>query len=125
MSESKYTLKSLSTRASNRFSNNDWLGIVAIASLVLNGGVLIAQLFLGASYSNLSKKPVPTLVQLSTGDAIATTTLGNKERSAEVISKFVSRTLTMLMSWSGTIPSDTIKPPLLLVKTFAKNSWRH
>ncbi len=107
MSESKYTLKSLSTRASNRFSNNDWLGIVAIASLVLNGGVLITQLFLGASYSNLSKKPVPTLVQLSTGDAIATTTLGNKERSAEIISKFVSRTLTMLMSWSGTIPGDT------------------
>jgi hypothetical protein len=107
MTQNKYTLKSLSTRASSRFSNNDILGIVAIASLVLNGGVLIAQLFLYISYSNLSKKPVPTLVQLSTGDAIATTTLGNKERSPEVISKFVSRTLTMLMSWSGTIPGDT------------------
>jgi hypothetical protein len=78
-----------------------------IASLGLNALVLITQLFLYSSYSNLSKKPVPTLVQLSSGEAIATTTLGNQERSPVVITKFVSNTITMLMNWSGTIPGST------------------
>jgi hypothetical protein len=82
------------------------LGIFALAGVGLNVVVLVVQLLLFLSYSNLSKKPVPTLVQLSTGEAIATTTLGNKERAPEVISKFVSKTMTMLMSWSGTIPGD-------------------
>jgi hypothetical protein len=100
-----YTLKSLSIRAS-RFSNNDRLGIVTLAGIALNTGVLLTQVLLFFSYSNLSKKPVPTLVQLSTGEAITATALGSKERSPEVITKFVSRTLTMLMSWSGTIPGD-------------------
>ncbi len=104
--DNKYTLKSLSLRTSSRFNNSDLLGIVAIAGVVLNTGVLITQILLYSSYSNLSKKPVPTLVQLASGDAIATTTLGSKERSPEVITKFVSRTLTMLMSWAGTIPGD-------------------
>jgi hypothetical protein len=67
---------------------------------------LAVQLLLFFSYSNLSKKPVPTLVQLASGEAIATSTLGNKERSPEVISKFVSKTMTMLMSWSGTISGE-------------------
>jgi hypothetical protein len=101
-----YTLKSLSVRASSRFSNSDMLGFVAIASIALNAGVLLTQVLLFFSYSNLSKKPVPTLVQLGTGEAITATALGSKERSPEVITKFVSRTLTMLMSWSGTIPGD-------------------
>jgi hypothetical protein len=82
------------------------LGIFALAGVGLNVVVLAVQLLLFFSYSNLSKKPVPTLVQLSSGEAIATTTLGNKERSPEVISKFVSKTMTMLMSWSGTLPGD-------------------
>jgi hypothetical protein len=105
--QKNYTLKSLSLRASSRFSNSDILGFVAIASVVLNTGVLLTQLLLFFSYSNLSKKPVPTLIQLSTGEAITATALGSKERSPEVITKFVSRTLTMLMSWSGTIPGDS------------------
>ncbi len=85
MTDNKYTLKSLSTRTASRFSNSDMLGVLVIASLGLNALVLITQLFLYSSYSNLSKKPVPTLVQLSSGEAIATTTLGNKERSPVVI----------------------------------------
>lgn len=105
-SQKKYSLKSLSIRAGSQFSKSDILGIVAIAGIVLNTGVLIVQLLLFSSYSSLSKKPVPTLVQLSTGDAITATELGSKERSPEVITKFVSRTLTMLMNWSGTIPGD-------------------
>jgi hypothetical protein len=107
MTDNKYTLKSLSTRTASRFSNSDMLGVLVIASLGLNALVLITQLFLYSSYSNLSKKPVPTLVQLSSGEAIATTTLGNQERSPIVITKFVSNTITMLMNWSGTIPGST------------------
>ena len=102
----KYSLKSLSIQAGFQFSKTDMLGIVAIAGIVLNICVLLIQLLLFSSYSSLSKKPVPTLVQLSTGEAITATELGSKERSPEVITKFVSRTLTMLMSWSGTIPGD-------------------
>lgn len=111
-SQNKYNLKSLSIRTASQFSNSDLLGIVAIAGIAINIGVLIVQLLLFSSYSSLSKKPVPTLVQLSSGEAITATALGSKERSPEVITKFVSRTLRMLMSWSGTIPgdNDTAKP---------------
>jgi hypothetical protein len=102
-----YTLKSLSTKKLDRFSNSDLLGIVTIAGLVLNTSVLVVQLLLFFSYSSLSKKPVPTLVQLADGNAITVAPLGSKERSPEVITKFVSKSLTMLMSWSGTVPGDT------------------
>ncbi|HEY9599905.1 MAG TPA: hypothetical protein V6D33_19765 [Cyanophyceae cyanobacterium] len=106
MEDSRYRLKFLERKSSSRFSNNDLLGICALAGVGLSSLSLVAQIFLFVSYSSLSKKPVPTLVQLSSGDSIAVTQLGSKERTPEVLMTFTSRALTMLMSWSGTLPGE-------------------
>lgn len=101
----EYRLKFLE-RKTSRFSNNDLLGICALTGVGLSSLSLVAQVFLLVSYNSLAKRPVPTLVQLASGDSISVTQLGSKERTPEVLMTFASRALTLLMSWSGTLPGE-------------------
>lgn len=105
--EPDYRLKFLEAKKSSKFSNSDLLGVLTIVTLAAEALVLIVQILLFTSYSSLSSKPVPTLVQLSSGDAIQVAPLGSKERTPEVIMKFTSNVMSLLMSWSGTIPNES------------------
>ena len=106
MEDSQYRLKFLERKTSSRFSNNDLLGICALTGVGLSTLSLVIQGFLFFSYNSLAKRPVPTLVQLASGDSISVTQLGSKERTPEVLMTFTSRALTLLMSWSNTLPGE-------------------
>ncbi len=87
-----------------KYSGNDLLGIFAVATFSLHLINLLFLFTLNSSYFRLSKRPVPTLVELANGESIKVNSIGNKERSPQAILHFVSSTMTLMFNWSGTIP---------------------
>lgn len=96
-------------RRPNKFSNGDALALFVIGTLGLHLATLVGLFLLYGSYSRLSQKAPPSLVQLDTGKAITVAPLGNKERTPQVVSKFVADTMTLMMNWSGTKPPTTVQ----------------
>jgi hypothetical protein len=88
-------------RASSKLSTGDALALFAVATFGLHIITFLILILIYGSYSQLNKKPVPTLVQLETGSAIKVAPLGNSDRTSPVISRFVSDTMTLMMNWSG------------------------
>jgi hypothetical protein len=107
-----YRLRFLERRNSSKFSSNDLLGVVAIASLGLGTLNLFLHFFVYATVLKVSNKPAPALVQLASGKAITVAALGNKERTSEVILEFVRSSLSTLMTWNGKLPGSSQDKPL-------------
>jgi hypothetical protein len=82
------------------------LGVLSLSSIALNLLVLVFIFFLASAYWKLNKKPPPTLVQLSSGEAVNVAPLGNQERTPPVILEFVRESLSMLMTWQGEFPPE-------------------
>jgi hypothetical protein len=55
-------------------------------------------------WTKISRRPVPTLVQLVDGRAIKVGPSDHLNRSPDVIRRFVNETMTLMFSWSGTLP---------------------
>ncbi|NJO65327.1 MAG: hypothetical protein HC836_46715 [Richelia sp. RM2_1_2] len=96
-------------RASKKLSNGDTLALFAVGTFGLHLITFFMLILLYGSYSQLNKKPPPSLVQLETGKAIQVASLGNLDRTPQVVSRFVSDTMTLMMNWSGTLPPDTVE----------------
>jgi hypothetical protein len=96
-------------RASKKFSTGDTLALFAVATFGLHIITFFILILIYGSYSQLNKKPPPTLVQLETGSAIKVAPLGNRDRTPQVISRFVSDTMTLMMNWSGNLPPTTVE----------------
>ncbi len=96
-------------RSSKRLSTGDTLALFAVGTFGLHLITFFLLILLYGSYSQLNKKPPPSLVQLETGKAIQVAALGNRDRTKQVISRFVSDTMTLMMNWSGTLPPDTVE----------------
>ncbi|MGL5874747.1 MAG: hypothetical protein ACRC2R_20675 [Xenococcaceae cyanobacterium] len=96
-----------SNRYRNNFTNKDRLGLVLITNSLMHLSVLVILFLMGITYFKLARKPAPSLVQLSSGDAIAVKVLGNKERTPEVVKKFALDTMTTMMNWTGYLPPVT------------------
>ena len=96
-------------RASKKFSTGDSLALFAVGTFGLHLITFFMLILLYGSYSQLNKKPPPSLVQLETGKAIKVAPLGNVERTPQVVSRFVSDTMTLMMNWSGTLPPNTVE----------------
>ena len=96
-------------RASKKFSTGDTLALFAVVTFGLHLITFFLLTALYGSYSQLNKKPPPSLVQLETGKAVKVAPLGNVERTPQVISRFVSDTMTLMMNWSGTLPPATVE----------------
>ncbi|MCU0550288.1 MAG: hypothetical protein MUC48_13135 [Leptolyngbya sp. Prado105] len=92
------------TRLRAEKGGKDFVAFVALASLVVGGISLFFQFLLMLGYFGIANKPAPTLVQLSNGQAIKVGMMGNKERSLEVVQRFVTDSLILLMSWSNSLP---------------------
>ena len=90
---------------SSKYSKNNILGIFTISTFALHLIILIVLFLLYGSLSSLSRKPPPTLVELADGTSAKVGSIGNKERSPQAILHFVSSTLTLMMNWSGTVPT--------------------
>jgi hypothetical protein len=96
-------------RASKNFSTGDTLALFAVGTFGLHIISFCVLVLLYGSYSQLTKKPPPSLVQLGTGGAIKVAPLGNLERTPQVVSRFVSDTMTLMMNWSGKLPPTTVE----------------
>ncbi len=92
------------TRLRAEKSSKDFVAFVALASLAVGGVSLFVQFLLMIGYFGILNKPAPTLVQLENGRAIKVGMMGNKERSLEVVQRFVTDSLILLMSWSNRLP---------------------
>lgn len=82
----------------------------------LSGTTLLTQLLLWGAYTQLARKPAPSLVQLSTGEAIAVTATDPLAREPDTIKRFVADSLIVLMSWHNQLPpqrdaNGTVLPP--------------
>lgn len=91
-------------------AERDFLALLNLGSIAIQGISLLVMLLLFVTYWKLSSRPVPSLVQLANGTAVTTRALGNKERSREVIQRFTTDSLTLLMSWQQQIPSAEVTP---------------
>lgn len=94
----------------------------AIATFSLHLLVLLLFIFQGLQIRQLSMRKPPTFVQMIDGKTVEAT--DDLERNPEVIKLFVSKTMTSMFNWSGTLPPKNIeevtKPqpdPGILVKT--------
>ncbi len=96
-------------RSSKKFSTGDTLALFAVGTFGLHILSFFVLLLLYGSYSQLSKKAPPTLVQLETGKSIKVASIGSLERTPQVVLRFVSDTMTMMMNWSGTLPATTVE----------------
>jgi hypothetical protein len=78
--------------------------IFVLVTLVMQFIAIFALLIQSGLWANLSRRPVPTLVQLVDGRAIQVGPSGHLDRSPETIRRFVNETLTLMFSWSGVLP---------------------
>lgn len=105
------------------------LTIFAIVSFGLHILVLLLFIFQGTKINQLSWRKQPNFVQMVDGNVVnETDDLG---RDSEVIRQFVSKTMSSIFNWSGSLPPQTIeevgqpKPDLgILIKTPTAGSQR-
>ncbi|MBO3461135.1 hypothetical protein G7B40_024075 [Aetokthonos hydrillicola Thurmond2011] len=83
------------------------LGTFAIATLGLHLFTLFLLIFQGFTIRKLSLQKIPTFVQLVDGKQV--TNINNLERDNEAIRQFVSKTMTSMFNWTGTLPPQTIE----------------
>jgi hypothetical protein len=103
--------------------NKNFVALFALISVGFSGFTLLLQLVIVASVINIAKKPAPSLVQLSNGEAIKVQAIGGQERSLEVVQRFATESLILLMSWTSELPGtngdNKAVDPGALVKTQA------
>jgi hypothetical protein len=82
--------------------------LVALCTLItagISGLALLLQLVILGNVIGLARKPAPSLVQLSDGQAIKVKAVGSTDRSLEVVQNFTTDSLIMLMSWTNELPA--------------------
>ncbi len=84
-----------------------FLAIFAIATLGLHLFTLILLILQGLNIRALNLQKSPTYVQLVDGKPV--TVPNDLEREPEAIRQFVSKTMTSVFNWSGTLPPQTIE----------------
>lgn len=96
-------------RTAKTVSTSDILALFAVGTFLLHIITFFILLLIYASYSQLNKKAPPSLVQLETGSAIKVAPLDSQERTPQVVMRFVSDTMTLMMNWSGKLPPATVE----------------
>jgi hypothetical protein len=89
--------------------NIDTLALFAVGTFGLHILSFILLILLYASYSKLSNKEPPSLVQLQSGKSIKAIPLGSQERTPEVVMRFVNDTMILMMNGSGSLGATTIE----------------
>ncbi|MBR8835123.1 MAG: hypothetical protein DSM106950_14090 [Stigonema ocellatum SAG 48.90 = DSM 106950] len=83
------------------------LAVFAIATIGLHLFILFLLISQGLTIRRLSLQKSPVFDQLVDGRKI--TVADDLEREPEVIRQFVSKTMTSMFNWSGTLPPQTIE----------------
>jgi len=84
-----------------------FLAIFAIATLGLHLFTLLLLIFQGLNIRKLNLQKSPVFVQLVDGNPVIVP--NDLEREPEAIRQFVSKTMTSVFNWSGTLPPQTIE----------------
>ncbi len=109
------------TRLQTEKGKKNIVAMFALISIGFSALTLILQIIVVSSVVSLARKPAPSLVQLSDGQAIKVQAVGSQERSTEVVQQFVTDSLIMLMSWTNELPASSgeqkVTDPGSLVKT--------
>ncbi|MDB9343156.1 hypothetical protein PN456_18505 [Nodularia spumigena CS-586/05] len=82
------------------------LTIFAIATLSLHLSVLFLFILQGLNIRQLSLRKPPNFVQMIDGQPIAA--VDDLARDPEAIRQFISKTMTSMFNWSGTLPPQSI-----------------
>lgn len=85
------------------------VGIISLVGCSMAFISLLIQFLNYGAIRGLSKKQVPSLVQLSSGETIRAKSVESTERSPEVIKKFVSDTFMKMFNWDGLIQASNKK----------------
>jgi hypothetical protein len=91
-------------------AQRDFIALLNLGSLAIQGCGLFVLLLLFVSFWRLSSRPVPTLVQMADGTAISVKEMGNRDRSPELVQRFTTDSLILLMSWQQKLPSADVAP---------------
>ncbi|MEA5514812.1 hypothetical protein [Nodularia sp. UHCC 0506] len=83
------------------------LTIFAIATFSLHLTVLFLFILQGLNIRQLSLRKPPNFVQMIDGQPI--TAVDDLAREPEAIRQFISKTMTAMFNWSGTLPPQTIE----------------
>lgn len=114
-SNSKVTKLQVNTGTKN------FVALFVLISVGFSGLTLLLQMVVVANVINIAKKPAPSLVQLSNGEAIKVQAISSQDRSLEVVQRFTTESLILLMSWTNDLPStngeNKAVDPGALVKT--------
>lgn len=81
--------------------------ILILVNLAISGAGILLHLLVAANTIRIANKPVPSQVQLSSGEAIATKAVDKNHREEIVITNFVNKVLTALYTANGYIPPKT------------------
>jgi hypothetical protein len=92
------------TRLKTEKGSKNIVAMFALISIGFSGLTLLLQLIVVGSVISIARKPAPSLVQLSDGQAIKVQAVGSKERAPDVVQRFVTDSLIMLMSWTNEMP---------------------
>jgi hypothetical protein len=88
--------------------------IFILSSLAIQGVTLLLALGNWRSVANLAQREVPSLVQLSNGEAATVAPLGNRERTPAVVQRFATDVVVLLMNMTNQLPianpEDSITP---------------
>ena len=87
--------------------NNNKLAALMLGNSVLHLLVLLFTFLLGINTIRIANKPVPSLVMLDDGKAIATKPVDRYYREPGVIVEFVKNIMTMAFTWDGYLPAET------------------
>ncbi|MEI2579863.1 hypothetical protein [Scytonema sp. PRP1] len=83
------------------------IAIVAVSTLALSALSFLIQITNYGATSSLARKEAPSLVQLVDGNTVNVKALDPKERSPEVIKKFVSDSMVKMFNWDGLMQSTS------------------
>jgi hypothetical protein len=97
------------TRLQTAKGSKDMVAMFALTSVGFSALALMLQLVVMTNVINIARKPAPSLVQLSDGQAIKVQAVGSQDRSPEVVQHFVTDSLIMLMSWTNEFPGGDDK----------------
>jgi hypothetical protein len=92
------------TRLKPEHKGKNLIALVSLLSICFSGLTLLLQMLLLSNVISIAKKPAPSLVQLSDGQAIKVQAMGNKDRSLDVVQRFTTDSLILLMSWTNDLP---------------------
>jgi hypothetical protein len=101
------------TRLKIEKGSKNLVALFALVSVGFSAAALLLQILVLSNVINIAKKPAPSLVQLTNGQAIRVKAIGSNDRSLDVVQNFTTESLIMLMSWTNELPAIKDQPKTL------------